>query len=313
MWTYQRFVNLLHSALLLGALLLLLSALGWVVGGIQGLIVALLGCVVLVIVNGMFSPWLTLRLYGARRLTPGDAPELGRVMSILAKRAKLSTSPALYLLRSDLMNAFTVGSGPGAALTISDTLVRRLTPRELIGVLAHEIGHIANGDTWVMGLADLMSRLTSAFSLMGQVLLIMNLPLILLTEHTISWTAIALLLIAPTLAGLIQLALSRTREYSADLRAAALTGDPRGLASALVEMERRQGRMFEQIVFPGHGIPDPSLLRTHPRTEERVRRLLELDPSTLPSAPLIQSERVETDGARSSGRKHRMSRTGLWY
>ncbi len=155
-------------------------------------------------------------------------------------------------------------------------MLRQLEPRELAGVLAHEVSHVRNNDPWVMGLADVTSRITGWFSMLGQILFLLNIPLVLMGAVSISWLAIALLIFAPTLSGLIQLALSRTREYDADIGAVELTGDPRGLASALAKLERTQGRWLEQILMPGRRVPDPSLLRTHPPTAERIERLLAL-------------------------------------
>jgi heat shock protein HtpX len=128
-----------------------------------------------------------------------------------------------------------------------------------------------------MGLADLMSRLTNVLSLCGQLLLFVNLPSMLAGGIHVSGWAILLLIFAPQLTVLAQLGLSRTRKYHADLNAALLTGDPQGLASALAKIERRQHRLLD-LVLPGWGLPEPSWLRTHPPTEERIRRLLALAP-----------------------------------
>ncbi len=156
--------------------------------------------------------------------------------------------------------------------------MRQLELDELIGVLAHEVSHIRSNDLWVMGLADLFSRATSLLSLMGQFLLLLNLPLIVFTHMSISWFAIALLIFAPHLSALAQLALSRTREFDADLNAARLTADPQGLASALAKIERVQGGWLERVFLPGRRVPEPSLLRTHPETEARITRLMTLKP-----------------------------------
>ncbi len=93
---------------------------------------------------------------------------------------------------------------------------------------------------------------------------------------SVPWLAVAVLLAAPTVGGLLQMALSRTREFDADLGAAMLTGDPDGLASALVKLERMQGRRWESMVLPGGRTPDPSVLRTHPLTADRIARLNQL-------------------------------------
>jgi heat shock protein HtpX len=113
-------------------------------------------------------------------------------------------------------------------------------------------------------------------SLVGQFLILLNIPLLLMGEVTISWVAILLLMLAPGLSGVLQLALSRTREYAADLGAVQLTGDPRGLASALRRLEQLNRGLLSRL-FPGAGrVPLPQFLQTHPETDERVRRLLRL-------------------------------------
>ena len=137
---------------------------------------------------------------------------------------------------------------------------------------------MANGDIRVMGFADTVSRITGLLGLLGQVLLVVSLPLLVLGLETPPLGALLVLLAGPTLSALAQLALSRNREYEADRTAAELSGDPAGLASALEKLERYQGRFWEQVMLPGRRLPDPSLLRTHPPTEERIARLLELVP-----------------------------------
>ncbi len=172
-----------------------------------------------------------------------------------------------------------MGSPEDSTICVTDGLLEILDGRELAGVLAHEIGHIAHRDLWIMGLADVMSRLVSLASWVGQFLLFLNLPLVMAGMVHVPWSVVVLLIFAPTLMALVQLGLSRTREYDADRAAAELTGDPDGLVRALVKLDRLTGRFWEEIFLPGRRIPDPSLLRTHPPTESRVRRLRELDPN----------------------------------
>jgi heat shock protein HtpX len=125
-----------------------------------------------------------------------------------------------------------------AAIALTDGLLRSLTPRELTGVLGHEIAHIANDDLRVMGLADSISRLTHLMALLGQITILFSVPALLLGIVQVSWPALLLLAAAPQLALLAQLGLSRVREFDADRLAAELTGDPHGLASALAKIER---------------------------------------------------------------------------
>jgi len=255
-----------------------LGLLGWLLWGPAGVLILVLGGALGVLLNPSLSPLWVMRLYGAVRLGPESAPGLMEALRELAGRAGLPAVPALYYVPSRMLNAFAVGSPRQSALAVTDGLVHRLSPRELLGVLAHETSHIASNDLWVMGLADMFSRTTSILSLLGQFLLLLNLPLLVFAEVSINWPAILLLIFAPTLSALAQLALSRAREYDADLGAVRLTGDPEGLALALAKIERVQGGWMERIFMPGRRVPEPSLLRTHPQTEERVARLMSLRP-----------------------------------
>jgi heat shock protein HtpX len=161
-----------------------------------------------------------------------------------------------------------------------------------------------------MQLADSISRLTSMMSYAGVLLVILALPMVLLGAPFPLLPAL-LLVLAPLFASLLQLALSRARELDADLDAAGLTGDPQGLASALRRIERYQGRLWEQLVLPGRRIPDPSILRTHPTTEERVSRLLALVPQQAAYGRLTAVE-LPQQLARVSKAPHRRL-MGHWY
>jgi len=277
-WQQHRWLNRLQSLALLVLMGGFLTLLGWLLWGPPGVLVLLTLGVAGIMLNPSASPRWVMRLYGAERLSPNRAPDLWRALKVLSQRAGLRATPDLYYVPSRVLNAFAVGAPNGSAIALSDGLIRQLNARELLGVLAHEMSHIVNNDLWVMGLADMFSRTTSILSLVGQFLLIMNLPLVLAGAATISWWAILLLVFAPNLSALAQLALSRTREYDADLNAVRLTGDPQGLMSALAKIEELQGGWMERILLPGRRVPDPSLLRTHPRTGDRISRLLELKP-----------------------------------
>lgn len=233
------------------------------------------------LVGPQISPRLLLGMYRAWQLSPYDAPQLYRLIRALAERAHLPSIPTLYYTPSQTLDAFTVGKQADAAIAITDGLLHKLALRELASVLAHEISHIQHSDMRVMILADLVSRITHFLSLIGQLLILINLPLFLLTEKSISWFAVLLLIFAPAISSLLQLALSQVREFDADLGAVNLTGDPQGLASALAKLEQQQGGLLKRILIPGRRDPEPSLLRTHPRTEERISRLFSLSPPSL--------------------------------
>ncbi|MBI5569601.1 MAG: M48 family metalloprotease [Desulfomonile tiedjei] len=307
--------NQAHSVLLFAGMLLLCSVLGWLIFGLLGVLVLGVSMSLLLLVGPFVSPQLILKMYRARRLTEQEAPSLHRQVRSLAARAGLRLTPPLYYVPSSIANAVTVGASDKAAIALTDGLLRNLSVREVNGVLAHELSHVKNGDGWVMSLADLVSQLVNTMSWIGQLLLIINLPLFLMGALSIPWLIILLLIFAPTLSALLQLALSRTREYEADLDAARLTGDPRGLASALAKLERMSGSLFETILFPGRRVPEPSLLRSHPPTEERIQRLLELEEELAPG-PEERAHDLYRD-VRSIPvrivRGPRWHSSGLWY
>jgi len=278
-WRENAWRNRMQSLLLLAVMAGFLALLGWLLWGRSGLLVLVSVGVVAFLANPAISPWLVMRMYGARPVSHHQAPLLWQVMSALTARSGLASRPELFYVPSRMLNAFALGTREQSAIAVTDGLLRQLDRDELIGVLAHEVSHIRSNDLWVMGLADLFSRATSLLSLLGQILLLLNLPLILFSQVTISWWAILLLIVAPNLSALAQLALSRTREYDADLNAARLTGNPEGLARALAKIERLQGGWIERIFLPGRRVPEPSLLRTHPQTEQRIARLMALQPA----------------------------------
>jgi len=274
----HKIVNWLHSLMLLAGMALLLGLLGWIFAGPVGIRWATIITIVSLVISPHLSPRIILRWYAAKPISYQEAPALYSVLRELSQRAKLQNTPTLYYVPTKILNAFTTGSRSNAAIAITDGLLNTLSMRELASVIAHEVGHLKNNDLWIMNLSDTISRVTSFFSMSAQLLVFMNLPLLLTSGHHISWTGILVLIFAPTITVLLQMALSRTREFDADLDAAMLTGDPEGLASALAKMERYQGGWMARIFFPGHREPQPSILRTHPQTQERIKRLLDLSP-----------------------------------
>lgn len=313
----HRLHNFLHSVLLLSAMAVLLASLGYLLAGRTGALMALVFCMLAILLNPGMSPYLLLRMYQARVLDQRLAPDLNQVLLELVRRAHLSYVPALFYIPSDTINAFTVGSRRNTAIALTQAMLERMPTREIIGVLAHEISHVKNNDTWVMGVADLFSRLTASLSLFGQILFFINLPLVLFSEYSINWFAIVLLILAPNLSALLQLALSRTREYDADLGAVDLAADPVGLARALARLEQESGRYMEQLFRPGSRLPTPSILRTHPPTQERVRRLLELAEEQHADLSIVHESSVLTPPAWSTEkpqrRRPRRHISGLWY
>lgn len=316
LWHQHAIYNRLQSLLMFVVMGGFLALLGWLLWGGDGIIWLLMLGMFLLLLNPIASPWMIMRMYRAVPLGSHQAPGLSQALKELARRADLSKMPSLYYIPSSMINAFTVGRRDEAAIAVTDGLLRSLDSREIIGVLAHEVSHIRSNDTWVMSVADLFSRLTNMLSLFGLFLLFINLPLLLLSYIGISWFAILILIFAPNLSAMAQLGLSRTREYDADLNAARLTGDPEGLARALVKIERSSGSLFERVFMPGRPVPEPSLLRTHPPTVERVHRLMSLERGKWDVLePLRQRLGIasELDMGYSVRRSPRWHVTGLWH
>lgn len=304
----HRWLNRLQTALLVLTLLGIAAVAGSLLLGDGGLWLALAAAGFTLLLEPAAASGLTLRLYGARPLHPDEAPDLWAVLRELAARAGLPAVPVPHYVPSGVVNAFATGSKHHAAIALTDGLLRSLTPRELTGVLGHEIAHIANEDLRVMGLADSISRLTHLLALLGQLAIVLSLPALLLGVTEVNWPALLLLAVAPQLALLAQLGLSRVREFDADRLAAELTGDPHGLASALAKIER-VSRSWRAWLLPGWGNPEPSWLRTHPATAERIERLLELAPP--PAMPPFPSARFVPE-VTVSPRPPRWGTGGLW-
>ena len=277
--------NSIHTGVLFTGLGSLLGMSGWMLFGMPGLAWAavLFGFALLFVPS--LPPELLMRLYRARKVPPHPGDQLGEVLDILTERAALPTRPALYVVPSMALNAFAAGKAERSVIAITEGLLRRLTLREIAGVLAHEVSHVRNNDLWVMGVADALTRATQAMSFIAVFLAVLNVVAAFQGEQYATWWAILFLYMAPMISNLLQLALSRAREFDADLEAAQLTGDPLGLAAALRNVEETTGRVWEDVMLPAPGrrVAYPSLFRSHPSTEERVRRLVDI--SAQPSLP----------------------------
>lgn len=264
--------NLLHTVILVAGTAALAAGIAWTVYGTDGLIWAAVFGAASLYTLGHISPKLVLGLYKARPLDDRELPELHHLVRDLAARADLPAVPRLYYVPSQMLNAFAVGKPADSAIAVTDGLMRAMTMRQIAGILAHEISHVRNGDLKVMGLADVLNRITGFMSMLG----LLGIPAMLGAGWHIPVGGLLLLVFAPTIGGLLQLALSRAREFDADLDGVSLTGDPEGLATALALLERRQQGRWEGLVLPGSRVPEPSMLRTHPRTEDRIARLMAL-------------------------------------
>jgi len=309
--TEHKLRNMLHTVLLLGGMILLFALLGAALLGVDGMVMMVVVSLGVAALTPRASPWLTLRLYRAVPLSYESMPVLHDITGQLARSAGLSGAPLLFYVPSAGMNAFTMQAGKEALIAVTDGLLRNLDRRELTGVLAHEISHIRNGDLGVMMLADMLSRMTAALAFAGKVMLLAFLPLFLFGAVHLPWLAVLLLFFAPGISALMQMALSRSREFDADLDAARLTGDPLGLASALAKIEP-VAPWWQRLLFPGRESTGPSLLRTHPATEERIARLRELAASH--PEPVHVAEWVPVPDAFHAIHDPRRRRwLGVWY
>lgn len=222
-----------------------------------------------------------MRMRGARPLYAGEADTLLHLVARLARAAGLASPPRLYLVPAPELQAFAVKSGGQAAIGITPSLVRELEPDELEGVLAHELSHIAGGDTRVMAAAAAMRGLTKSLARLAWLLLLLS--VLAPGALSVSLEAMLMFMAAPALSYLAELGLSRTREFHADLAAVALTGRPEALARALAKLEHHQTGLLRRLVGRAALLRVPEGLRTHPATAERIRRLLAL------SKPLNQA------------------------
>lgn len=305
----HRWLNRLQTGLLVLTLVGIAAAAGRLPFGEGGLWLALFAVAGALLLEPVAASALSLRLYRVRALHPQEAHEMWALLRELPARAGLPATPVPHYVPSAVVNAFATGSKQEASIALTDGLLRSLSPRELAGVLAHEIAHITNEDLRVMRLADSVSRLTSLLALMGQIAILLNLPALLVGAAEVYWPGLLLLAASPQLALLAQLGLSRVREFDADRLAAELTGDPQGLASALAIIER-VSRSWRAWLWPGWGNPKPSWLRTHPATQERISRLLTLAPRPASALPFHEIHFLPESAV--TLRPPRWRPSGLW-
>lgn len=306
--------NLMQSVVLVAGLGLLLAFCAWLLWSWTGVIVMFVAVGFLVLMTPQIPPQVVMGIYRARPIDPRHGSQFYRIIEELSTRADLPKVPALYVVPSMALNAFATGRRENSAIAITEGMLRKLSVREITGVLGHEISHIRNNDVWVMGLADVMSRLMQSMSVLAIVLFFLHLPGALMGRSQMPWLGILLLYLAPAIASLLQFGLSRAREYDADLEGAHLTGDPIGLASALRKLERYQGRLWEDLLPTGRRIPQPSVLRSHPTTERRIERLLEIrDENPLPPIDVSEEPMVTMVGAGPGSLRPRYRLPGLWF
>lgn len=255
------------GGLLLG-LIGLAAAVGYLLLGGMGVLMGAFA-VALLAGGAQVPSHLVMRMQGASQLAPWELPGLQRMVAALAQRAGVPT-PQLYLVPSPEANAFTAGAAGSGALALTEGALEYLHRDEIEGVLAHEIAHLRNGDTALLRLAGTTSRV---MTLLLVVSLWLALPVILVGHLSLEsmFSLAVAAIVAPAVVTLLVAALSRTRELAADADAAALTGKPLALASALRKMERQRRGWLGPFFL---GQPElPELLRSHPSIEVRVERL----------------------------------------
>ncbi len=276
-------------AVLLAGLTALFLALGYGLGGQGGMIMALVFAGGMNLASFWYSDKLVLATYGARQVGRADAPELFGVVEQLAINAGLPM-PRVYIVDSDQPNAFATGRNPeNAAVAATTGLLRQLTPQQVAGVMAHELAHVKNRDTLTMTVA---ATLAGAISMLANFAFFFGGRRDDRDNPGAGIATIALALLAPLAAGLVQMAISRSREYEADAHGAAICGHPLWLAEALARLEDAAHRQVNSaaegnpatahlfIVNPLKGGGVASLFSTHPPMAERIARLRALAAQT---------------------------------
>lgn len=309
--------NQLHTVALLAGIAMLVGLPVALIWGTHGLVAAAVLMILMFVAARSTPPELVMRAYRATPVSEQSGPQLSHILTVLTERAGLPATPSLYIIPSLTLNAFATGSRERSAVAITEGLLRKLSMKELAAVLAHEVSHIKNNDLHVMAIADIASRLVQGMSYFAVMLVLLNiLGLAVDGEPIVPWLAVIILYLAPLLSSLLQLGLSRAREYDADLEAAQLTGNPSWLASALQRLEQHTGVFWEDLTMPvpGRKVPQPSVLRSHPTTQSRIARLEEIAvPRNLPPLLIREEPFVSIVGAGLIEMRPRYRFPGIWY
>jgi heat shock protein HtpX len=275
--------SMIKTTMLMAALTAVFMVAGQALGGSNGMIIALLIAVGMNFFAYWFSDKMVLKMSGAREATRAEAPQLHQMVAQLATRANLPM-PKVYIIHKDTPNAFATGRNPShAAVAVTTGLTNILKKDELEGVLAHELAHIKNRDILISTVAATMAGAISTMASMAQWAMIFGGGR---SQDDDGGGGIlgnlAMMILAPLGASLIQMAISRSREYQADATGASICGNPQSLASALQQLEifNRQKPMNVNpataqmyIVNPLSGGQLANLFSTHPPMQERIKRL----------------------------------------
>ncbi len=274
----------LKTLLLMAGLSAVLIVMGSALGGRQGIVIALVIAVIMNIGSYWFSDKIVLSMYRAQELSPNDAPMVHQIVDELARRAGVP-KPRLFIVPQEAPNAFATGRDPEhGVIAVTDGIMRLLPPEQLRGVLAHEMAHIAHRDILIQTVAGVLGSAITAIANMLQFSMIFggsrdeegnSNPL----------AAIAMMILGPLAATLIQMAISRRREYMADAAGAEYCGDPLALAGALNNLDAYSRHIAMQanpatenmfIVSPLTGDSMRRMFSTHPPMEERIANLQEM-------------------------------------
>lgn len=272
----------MRTFVLMAALTALVMGMGWLIGGQGGAVIAL----VVAGAGNIFAWWnsdkMVLRQQGAHLVTRQQAPELVDMVAALASRANLPM-PAVYVLETDQPNAFATGRNPeNAAVAVTQGIMRLLSRDELAGVIAHELAHIKHRDTLTMTVTATMA---GAIAMLGNMLMFSSMFGGRDDNRGGGLGAILAMVFAPLAAGMVQMAISRTREYEADRTGAEICGQPMALAGALAKISHTAAQVVNIpaeknpasaslfIINPLHALRMDRLFATHPPTEERIARL----------------------------------------
>jgi heat shock protein HtpX len=302
-------MNYFKTGLLLAAMTALFGAVGFLIGGEAGMLIAL----ALAAAMNLFAYWnsdrMVLSMYGAREVDAATAPEFYGLVQQLAQRAGLPM-PKVYVIDNDQPNAFATGRNPeNAAVAATTGLLHSLSREEIAGVMAHELGHVKNRDTLIM---------TITATLAGAIGMLANFAMFFGGSRDNRSGlgiigSIAVMILAPVAAMLVQMAISRSREYEADKAGAEISGNPQALASALQRISGTVERVPNQqaegnpatahmfIINPLHGGAMDSLFSTHPSTENRVAALMQLAGGMHGAQPSYAASPMPVRPATSSG------------
>lgn len=274
-------MNTIKTVLLMTFLTLLLIFIGNLIGGNGGMIIAFIFALIMNFTTYWFSDKIILKMYGAQQILPQDSPELFRIVEELTTRSNLPL-PKVYIIPSSQPNAFATGRNPqNSAIALTEGIIKLLNREELMGVIAHELAHVKNRDILVGTIAATIAGAISMLANMAQWAMIFGGR----GSNDREGNPIALLvtiIVAPIAAMLIQMAISRSREYMADESGAKMATNPLYLANALRKLHIKSQQIPMQanaatahlfIVNPLNASGVAKLFSTHPPIEERIKRL----------------------------------------